>query len=175
MRAFEPWLPLDGGNRTLVLAGAAAAVALEGGAEGAAASGGNLTVLDFGREVNLMFHPTGHAFYTYGLSLEGLAPAFAGLDMGIQFQMVNGYLWPTITGAPQHFMVGRGGRGKGQACRGSVARHGRGAGARVGTGKWGRHAGGRQGSWTGGRQGDWAGGWAVLVAGPQLAAGNPSR
>ena len=108
MRAFQPWLPLDGGNRTLLLVGAAAAAALEGGAgdSGNSTSGDTLTVLDFGGAVDLMYHPAGHSFYAYGLELDGLASTSAGRAAGLSSQMVNGYLWPTFTGEPQHLMVG---------------------------------------------------------------------
>lgn len=120
MRAFQPWLPLDGGNRTLLLVGAAAAAAaLEGGAgdSGNSTSGDNLTVLDFGGAVDLMYHPAGHSFYAYGLELDGLASTSAGRAAGLSSQMVNGYLWPTFTGEPQHLKVGglAGWRARGRA------------------------------------------------------------
>lgn len=68
LRAFEPWLPINGGNRTVLLLGARS-----GNASGDAASsnssadigsGGSLggpVVLDFGGAVDLMYHPVGCA------------------------------------------------------------------------------------------------------------------
>ncbi|KAL4434239.1 hypothetical protein ABPG75_000680 [Micractinium tetrahymenae] len=88
--AFAPWLPLNGGNRTVVLAG---------GKPGAA-----LTTLDFGGAVNLLYHPEGHSFFTYNLEVQGMAPASAGIAAGLLTQMVGGAFWPTTTGEPGHLM-----------------------------------------------------------------------
>ena len=105
MHSFQPWLPLDGGNRTLVLLGAAAAAAALNSTS-ATRGGGDLTLLDFGGAVNLLYHPAGHSFFTSGLALEGLAPTSAGQAAGLTKQMVNGYLWPSVTGEAGHLMVG---------------------------------------------------------------------
>ncbi|KAL4418774.1 hypothetical protein ABPG77_010379, partial [Micractinium sp. CCAP 211/92] len=88
--AFQPWLPLDCGNRTLVLAGAK--------------PGTNQPVLDFGGAVGLLYHPAGHSFFAYNLQLQGLASAAAGIAAGIRTQMVGGPLWPTMMGEPGHVM-----------------------------------------------------------------------
>lgn len=90
--AFKPWLPINGGNRTVVLLG------------GRTAAPNNHTVLDFGGAVNLMYHPVGHALYTFGLALQGMAPASAGIAGGMTTQMVGGVFWPSTTGEAQHIM-----------------------------------------------------------------------
>ncbi|PSC76682.1 kinase [Micractinium conductrix] len=89
--AFAPSFPIDGGNCTVVLLGAA--------------PGSGRTLLDFGEGVGLLFHPVNHTFLTYGLAIRGLAPASAGLAAGITTQMVGGAFWPTTLGAPSHLMA----------------------------------------------------------------------
>lgn len=77
--AFQPWLPLNGGNRTLVLAGAR--------------PGASQTVLDFGGAVSLLYHPAGHSFICHGLLLQGMTPASSGVAAGLQAEMVGAYIW----------------------------------------------------------------------------------
>jgi hypothetical protein len=55
---FERWLPIDGGNRTIVLAGAR--------------PDGGRTIADWGGQVAIMHHPAEHAFYAYNLVLQVL-------------------------------------------------------------------------------------------------------
>ncbi|KAL4434240.1 hypothetical protein ABPG75_000681 [Micractinium tetrahymenae] len=109
LAAIQPWLPLSGGNRTLVLAGAK--------------PGANQTVLDFGGAVGLLVHPAGHEFICHNLQLQGMAPASSGMSAGLQAEMVGAYLWPTTTGEPGHLMAfwGTALRKKKQDCGGRHA------------------------------------------------------
>ena len=119
--AFQGSLPINGGNRIVVLRGGKAG-----------ASGGNPTVLDWGSSVNVMYHPSGHSFYAYNLilqarplcgwqaatqcgactrsvhlralTLQGLAPASSGYSAGMSKQMVGGMFWPTYSGEPGHMV-----------------------------------------------------------------------
>lgn len=84
LASFKSWLPLDGGNRTVVLAGAR--------------PGPSQTVLDFGGEVGLLYHPAGHSFFAYNLQLQGLAPASAGVAAGMLTQVRLG-AWVCACGA----------------------------------------------------------------------------
>ncbi len=77
--AFQPWLPLECGSRTVVLAGAK--------------PGANQTVLDFGGAVGLLYHPAGQSFIFHGLLLQGMAPAASGSAAGLEAEMVGAYLW----------------------------------------------------------------------------------
>lgn len=76
VRAFQPWLPLDGGNRTVVLHGS--------GPPGG--GGGARTVLDWGGAVNLLYHPAGHTFLSFELEQQGMAPPSSGYAAGLTSQ-----------------------------------------------------------------------------------------
>ena len=54
--------------------------------------------------MNLLYHPAGHTFVTYGLALQGMAPASSGIAAGLPLQMVDSNVWPTITGEPGHLV-----------------------------------------------------------------------
>ncbi|EFN57850.1 hypothetical protein CHLNCDRAFT_143307 [Chlorella variabilis] len=97
--AFQGSLPINGGNRTVVL---------RGGKAGASREGASACTLDWGEVVDLLFHPAGHSFYAYNLILQartaGMAPSAAGYAAGLGTQMVAGVFWPTTTGEPGHLM-----------------------------------------------------------------------
>ena len=62
LRAFEPWLPINGGNRTVLLLGQRGGGGADGGGGCGNFSGdgpdlGEPVVLDFGAAVNLLYHP----------------------------------------------------------------------------------------------------------------------
>ena len=132
--AFQGSLPINGGNRTVVL---------RGGKAGASREGASACTLDWGEVVDLLFHPAGHSFYAYNLilqartavqlppscrqpplvafrlasfldpalrrprRLQGMAPSAAGYAAGLGTQMVAGVFWPTTTGEPGHLVRSR--------------------------------------------------------------------
>lgn len=63
VRSFEPWLPINGGNRTVLLLGARGGVASGNASSNGTSSYGSDSplgppvVLDFGGAVDLMYHP----------------------------------------------------------------------------------------------------------------------
>ena len=97
LQTFAPYLPIHGGNRTLVLLGAAH-------------GGWRQTVVDWGGGVAVLHFPAGHSFYTYNLELRGRAPAAAGLSAGLPVQVAGSSLWPTLTGDANHTVRGVQGR-----------------------------------------------------------------
>ncbi|PRW58809.1 kinase [Chlorella sorokiniana] len=110
VRPFEPWLPINGGNRTVLLLGARGGGSGNARGDGGSGSGGDGSLgppvtLDFGGAVNLMYHPVHHQFITYNLALQGMAPASSGYAAGLTSQMVGGAFWPSTTGEPHHLMA----------------------------------------------------------------------
>ena len=96
---FKPSLPINSGNRTLILAGAPR---LPGGVSG------NLTTLDWGGAVNVMYHPAQLQFFIFGLQVQGVPPDAAGFAAGLPSQVVSRTLWPTYSGEPGHLVSGWG-------------------------------------------------------------------
>lgn len=79
VQPFAPWLPLNGGNRTVALVGAGAAAAAAGAGDPSAPPPPP-TRLDFGGAVNLLYHPAGHSFLTCAAAVRALLAAEEALS-----------------------------------------------------------------------------------------------
>ena len=79
LQTFAPYLPIDGGNATLVLLGAAPDSAR--------------TRVDWGGGVAVLHQPPGRTFLSVNLELRGMAPPSAGLSRGLPLQTLKAYMW----------------------------------------------------------------------------------